>query len=249
MSDNRQFRSSVGGFNKQDVNEYILEINRRFNESREEYESQKVALKAKIGDLEAANSALNEEITAANTALQTAREDAASTDERLRAAEAEIEALRGQLEAIPESAFHEDPSDPDSESRKAELYDKISSQVGDIMINASRNAEEIIRRAEETAEKMISEGENKISASKEHMRDVMRTVISNLNGDMRTSTEACIREFRDYVEAITSSSKVLVADLEKKYSEMNQRIAYYQSTLEENVGEHIKRLDSEIKEN
>lgn len=279
----RVFRNSVGGYNKDDVNSYIMNINNRFSAAEETY-------KDEIRNL-------NEQLSLAqenSAALSVASETLINTEHRLSEAQSQIEekeqliekyrlqesdmikkinelenrclSLSETIEKLQKDIFVEKtdeenkldaPINPDldiinenicekleneSDRKKILMYDKISAQIGDIMISANKNAEEILKNAEETAKNMIDEGMKRAADTKMEMQNLAEGLISELNRDIKTSTEACIKEFKDYVEEITYNSKIMAGELENKYQEMTGKINYYQNALEESISKRFSEI-------
>ena len=185
MSESASFRRSLNGFNRDDVNDYIVAMNRRHSADNN-------ALMKRIEELSSEVSLLKEEndrlvsvtpVTPGDPAAvsdspaelsedssvrgipadRLAYEDSSgrgipadrlayyekenarlseeldAARERLRSAESEISRLSESL--ADSRALSED------DERKLLLYDKLSSQVGDILLSASDSADEIVRSA------------------------------------------------------------------------------------------------------
>lgn len=232
MSDERRlFRASVGGFNRYDVNHYIMEQSREFAEREESMQNE-------IRELRAETERLRKELSAASSKIEeTERLRDALTDAESRCAEqlSRISALEAELEK--ERAQQAEDRDKDCAN--------LNSRVGDIIVSASCAADDMIKKAEETSKRLVSESERMASEARARVQETLDRIIKELKDDIQSGTDSCIREFRNYADDITYSSKTLVCELERKYDEMTGKINYYKDSLEESVAGKVDYLGCE----
>lgn len=113
-----RFRESFRGYNKDDVNAYIEQVNMRF--SRKESE-----LRAQIAEMQQNN------FTSSSAASTDNRAEYDRMNQKLQETIAENERLTAEIENLKKL------SSADSEKgEKSKLYDSMSSQVGNILIIA-----------------------------------------------------------------------------------------------------------------
>ena len=120
--------------------------------------------------------------------------------------------------------------------------EQLNLQVGGIIVNASRAADDMIKKAEETSRKLVSDSERMASDARVRVQGTLDQIINELKEVIQSGTDSCIREFRNYAEDITYSSKTLVNEIERKYDEMAGKINYYKDSLEESIAGRVGQL-------
>lgn len=148
MADISKFRSALGGFNREDVVNYIESMSleqqkqlRRLQEENEKLRSEK--------------NALAELLAAANSDLSTLREQDAALSEQVELLAQQAAELAGQVKAEPEEA-------PEETSEAAEPVDYTS-----LELEAYRRAEQTERNAAVRADKIYRQ----LTALCEHARE------------------------------------------------------------------------------
>ena len=148
MADISKFRSSLGGFNREDVVNYIesmsLEQQKQLRKLQEENEK-----------LRSEKNALAELLAAANSDLSTLREQDAALSEQVELLAQQAAELAGQVKADPEEA-------PEETSEAAEPVDYTS-----LELEAYRRAEQTERNAAVRADKIYRQ----LTALCEHARE------------------------------------------------------------------------------
>ncbi len=134
------FKSSVGGYNKAEVDTYIHHVSRKMEREKKDYERRIEILEAEIAKL---------------------KNEKTEIESMLKEDEAIIGAFRSQLADSP--AVSEEFVTPEEENEaenspesceileKSKRYDEISRQLGEIIIKANADAAEIVREANEEA--------------------------------------------------------------------------------------------------
>lgn len=148
MADISKFRSALGGFNREDVVNYIesmsLEQQKQLRKLQEENEK-----------LRSEKNALAELLAAANSDLSTLREQDAALSEQVELLAQQAAELAGQVKADPEEA-------PEETSEAAEPVDYTS-----LELEAYRRAEQTERNAAVRADKIYRQ----LTALCEHARE------------------------------------------------------------------------------
>lgn len=307
MADNgKMFRTSISGFNKDDVNRYILEMdrknkektdkltkdledmtqnNRQLSETIAEMENANAQQNSKLAELEAEIARLQEEnkaqaesladITkrhdfyriqteAQNEALTKAKEERTALTERVDALTEESRTKDAQIKANAEkyaadietlrSAYENEIKQikdaakvDDGVAYKLDMYDRISSQIGDILINANRNSDEIITAAKNEAEKLISQTNANAEESAKKMRDGIKSCAENtmdeLKNEFSSNVSSCVREIQTCITDIQYETNALLSFLNQKQNEMNERIDFYHNNISESVEGKVNSLD------
>ncbi len=186
------FRTAIGGYNKEDINNYIREINADFLTATREFEDRINSLEKAVRerddnlselkkeiDLLSADKKAAEEADALVTALRERcetmaeevaklKEDKLASDLREEASARRIEELQGIIDELRQQ-------EEDGElSHKAEMYDKMSGQLGRVMLDARENAGEIVAQAHENAAAVRAEAENALSEAESEAERIIK---------------------------------------------------------------------------
>ncbi|MBQ8185447.1 MAG: hypothetical protein IJ037_01085 [Clostridia bacterium] len=200
--------------------------------------------------------------------LSAALEDIVKKNDELTAKDAEIAALTDAHEQALAQCVHKalgDVTDRGSDAYKLDMYDKVSSQLGDILIGANRNADEIIASAKEESEKLRTEAaidceqkraecdaaisrtksevEEEAAYIRERLSIAAEDLLSGVSSDLHASTENCLRELSGCIEDMQYEIRSLLSRLTSRSAEMNDRIDYYQSCVSDGIGVKLKEMD------
>jgi len=179
----------------------------------------------------------------------------------------EIETLKSSSHAPMTEAQSEDiiSDDRDSDQYKLDMYNKISSQLGDIIINANRTAEEIVSRAKNEAESLKSSTDNEIREKKDacnaeiakikndseeeaayirkRLSDIAEELLSRVSADLHNSIDSSVREINTYVSDVQYEIKALATKIEARSDEMYDRLGYYRTTVSEGIDKKLCDMD------
>ncbi len=145
------FRNAMGGYNKADVNGYIESLNSKFFESENESSKKIAELERKIKELENEAGEKNEEkIKELSEKVEKADRLIVELNgliDNLKAENAELEKKNTELASKMDEC--EKTVNENSELyEKSSKYDKISEQIGSMIVSANARAESIISEAE-----------------------------------------------------------------------------------------------------
>lgn len=238
---NVAFRSAIGGFNREDVNRYILDLNRDFADKEKQASDALSAAESRLAEATetaenlqrekeaalTANTALTAGIAAARAELETLKAQLAATEET-------AESLRRELAARPASTAASD---------KSEKYDQISAQIGDIMISASTSADAIVAAANEQAAKIMSETEDEANYIRARLSDAADGMLSRISGELHLSTESCFSELMTALKEMRDSTDHMIRDFEKRSRDLGVKVEYYQSTVSDTIEAVLKEMD------
>lgn len=154
------FRSSMGGYNKQDVNDYIASLSESFAREKADYEKKLDDITELVESLKSQNAAAEtdtERVSEAEKELERANALIAEQTQALDSKESELEALREKLVQCEKTnadlkAQLEKYADCEE---KLKSYDLMSQKMGELMLKAASSAEQIRADAETEAEKTI----------------------------------------------------------------------------------------------
>lgn len=321
----KTFRSALSGYNKEDVNRYILDtdlknretvdklnrdiedmgkINIELVEKNERLEAQNAERTVAAAAMEAEIERLKKEVAAQTENLadmtrkcdfykaqseaqrevcdrlreeknvlaqktEALTDELSSRDEQIKANAAkyasDMETLKtayeAEIEQIKASASDE------SVAYKLDMYDKISSQIGDILINANRNADDIISSAKQEAERILARTEEEVSSRKvecekavelqqkkteAHFRNVRSGIsssaertLSALRDEFSGNMNNCVREIQTGISEMQYQMNALMSFLKQKQEELNERIEFYHGGVSDSVDERLNVMQKE----
>lgn len=205
-----KFRGAINGYNKDDVNKYIGEMNRRIIEAEEKLRQAEAA--PPDGASERIIAALREELTekdAANAALGE-----------------EITALKSKLDEC--SAILDTGED---DAKKARLYEKMSSQIGDLIIQANEAAEAIIGEAKRKAEDVKTRSDDKA-----------RELFGKTGGALSDMTGQSLAEFDRYAAEIGTLTEEFIAHMRDKSYKLGEAVEKSGAFIRERIAEEYDAI-------
>ncbi len=277
----KMFRSVLGGFHREDVTNYIKESDRKHADALAELKKQvddteqkKEELRKSLDELQTENTSLTKQIEDLikqyedmGQIASLEKEKTATLTETLEQAEAKIIELEKRLELSETKKIEEDPNDHNSSAYKLAMYDKISSQLGDILINANRNAEDILTAAREEADKMRTDAEidctgrraecdvevartraqtmEEAAYIRERIAGTANSLLSAIGADLHGSIDNCIREMNSCIVDMQYELQAMLAKISGRSEEMNDRISYYQGCVSDEVEKKLSEMDVE----
>ncbi len=253
------FRTSIRGYNKDDINKYIKDLNGNFVFATRDYEDKIRSLKAAVSDKDQIIAKLQKELSDCRNELSKAavvkpemssEHDMGKSEENVKASKSEalISALRercedmlGRLRTLGDEKMKAEvraseaqtrirqleaklmsdseiqkPSECDDLVHKAEMYDRISGQIGRIMIDARENSDIIISDAKNQAKKIHEESE-----------EVLRLADAEANrikAEAENELRRCRKNAEEYLRSLSGTFASVSAGVAKqvgtKYGEL-----------------------------
>jgi cell division septum initiation protein DivIVA len=230
-----RFRESFRGYNKDDVNAYIEQINMKF--SRKESD-----LRAQIAELEA--SALRtstETVTHDNTTESKLLEEVSSLKTAIDELSAENESLKRRLATAEETSG----DSHSEEAEKSKLYDSMSAQVGNILIVANSNAERILADAKEEADRIRREAtfyEQNAKAAAEAKSSVM---IAELQVKLEAVFAQCVARYGEYVSEAGTRLAEVTESMRERSKELLITADQQMKNIEKQIHEDYTTTETE----
>ena len=128
-------------------------------------------------------------------------------------------------------------------SAKSLKYDQISSQIGDIMINANSSAEQIIATANSEAGRIMAETEEEAISIRTRLSDAADEMLSSISDRLHLSAENCLSELVASLREMRESADALLRDFEKRGQDLNAKIDYHHTGVTDSVARSLKELD------
>ena len=137
----------------------------------------------------------------------------------------------------------------ESAAYKLDMYDRISSQIGDILINANRSSDEIVTAARTEAEKLLSRTTADAAERSTRMREGIHNcavqTLARLKEDFVSNMTNCAGELQTCIKEIQYETEALMAFLTRKQSEMSERIEFYYGAASETVEHKVETMAEE----
>lgn len=214
-----RFRESFRGYNKDDVNAYIEQINMKFSRRESDLRAQLSEMQTKIPSSDdGETAALSAELDLLNGKLASANE--------------ENRRLTEELAKLRESAV----SDTENEE-KSKLYDSMSAQVGNILIVANSNADKILSDAKTEAEKIKAEAELEAEKIKLTAEEKMNAMLVKLDNKLKAVSESYLADYA-----------TLISESQSRFSELTDTIKNRSEKLllaADTMGKDIEKQISE----
>lgn len=189
--ENIVFRKSFNGYNKDDVNSYVISISRKVSEAE-------VAKQEALAKLDAAEKE-KELLSAELAVLKLKAENLAKTGAGI--SNTELENLKKTLEEVTRER-DEYKNAVEANEEKSRQYDSLSSKLGEVMITANAQAQAL-----------ISDAEKRANARYDEMLDDSRVKVGELNEKYSGKIFDKTRELLKRLDDIVTDSALLKAEV------------------------------------
>ncbi|MBQ3870623.1 MAG: hypothetical protein II777_08765 [Clostridia bacterium] len=257
-TDKTHFRTSLSGFNKADVLEYLDRQNADFMEESRRSAAALEEKSKKLEELTAEAERLRSELEGAKAACKEAEEKVSGLEAQLTEAKnalAESEAvIASQTELIEDLRSRVDAScaangEKAAEAeRKAELYDGVSSQLGDILIAANKNAEEIIENANRKADKIKEEAVLEAELSRDEFSSAMDKCTAAFSETAARISGLCCGDIGEELSRVRESVDRVLLELQKSSGGIAEKARQTKSDLDAELKKSLDGLDAKISE-
>lgn len=235
------FRSAMSGYNRKDVNAYIIDINRDFEERETNLRAQITAAEESACKAEAAAQTAQEDLRAAIRAKEEAEAILVALRESNEALKEENARLTEEIASLQAKANSVDP-EPE-EIKKSMKYDQISAQIGDILINANSSADRIVAAANAEATRIMTETEDEATYIRARLSDAADHMLTHISTELHDSTDHCLSELMTALREMRDSTGALLADFEKRNRELKEKVAYYQHSVNDTIHQALTEMD------
>ena len=247
------FRTALSGYNKSDVNEYLLSTNNSFTEKEnllrsklEKAEKDAEGAKERADILEKSslekesqNACLRDKLTQTNNEKEALEESVAELQIKIEESERviakqyeEIESLKNkieQLENTPASA-HETDAEYEELVKKARLYDKTSSNIGETIISANKTAEEIIASAREEARILTERTERELEEKRRVCEETSKQALESIFGKLVSAASELKRDIVSSSNFANETLEHAFADIKSRNDSVNVKIKNYEAS-------------------
>ena len=232
MAENvKLFRNAVGGFNKEDVAQYIERINFEFNRDISIAKNETAELKSKLEKaeqelqryktagveserFEAKITVLEENLAKSEANAKQLKEKLIEAEERINTQNDALDKLCVENENLKSAKEQAALPTADPEiAEKARLYDQMSSKIGVLIMDANRNADGLLSSAKDEAAVIIADAEKEAS----RIIDEANIKAESIHSDACKRAANFENEYRSifekYSSAITSTLKNIENDI------------------------------------
>jgi len=248
------FKGAFRGYNKKDVNRYIESIHHRFTSEENKYKekisqlseagNQKEELTSRISSLEeqlsikdAEIEQLKHQLEEAEDAKNTLKEENDKLNSDMENHLSAIESLKGDLYKANETIDATKGDGQNTLTEKAELYDEMSSRLGNMLIMADKNAEKIINDAENEAGKIRNDA--LIEAERIH-KDVSYKS-SALFGEISSKLRVMSENYADDYVAIFDEINTGLDNLSRTMKQKIDSVYSNLSNIKADIGDQIEK--------
>ena len=252
---NVAFRSALSGYNREDVNKYILEMNREFEEREHTLKEEAECVSAQLAEISAQSQQLKKQLLEAEAVIAALRESSdllkeknAALTEQLHAASAQADTSalcqqKAEAEIIRLQAELQKQTELSQASEKSLKYDQISAQIGDIMINANTSADQIVASANTEAARIMAETEEEAMYIRTRLSDTADEMLSAISERLHISTDHCLTEILSTLRDMRDASDALVRDFGKKAGDLSEKIEEYHTSVSDTVSRSLSDMD------
>ena len=232
MADFSKFRSSIGGFNRSDVVDYIESVSvehkkelRRLKDANEKLEAEKAALQAELDQTRHTLDTANEELSAAKAELDRMQEEDASLQQQIEslaqeASELSQRALDAEAKVDAYAQQPEPSQDAEAEDAPEEVEDAEPSE-DDLVSSLAQQELEAYRRAEAT--------ERNALARAARFREKLSQLCDNAHSRY-TETGEDLEALSQDLSSVLDRMRDTLADLQVAFDETENAFEELQST-------------------
>ncbi|MBO5648545.1 MAG: hypothetical protein J6S41_03885 [Clostridia bacterium] len=265
----KKFRTAFGGgYQKADVNAYIesaqaqfqsiettlkgtinhqkleLDALRQTAEEAERAIAEAGEMREALENARATLSSVQAQLTSVTGELSRVQEEKNTAEAALAASRAQTETLRAELAAFKEAAQAAEgerkESCCDDLKWKAEQYDKMSAEVGAVMLKANAGAEEVLSRARADAQAMLDGVNAELTETRARAQYAADHLIEDVSRSVwevnRTTQEEIGLELGELRAALDG----LVAAVEHKYTEIGRKLEFAKDEMAQTSGTLIR---------
>ena len=213
------FRKSMSGFNKDDVNNYILSLNRTLEENKRQNEKNLSEYNLRAEEASARISELEDELAAS---LKTIEELRGYRDElsELKQVSSEKDSIIADLNHIVNELrekVEKYEAESDNEKEKAEQYDSLCSKAGEILVIASSTAEDILNRANTEALKIVGDANTKKDLMLKTFSASVDAAADDINTYIKSAVDRCVVKINESVKEVAEmAGQSASAGIQKK---------------------------------
>lgn len=268
MADNKNviFRNSLKGYNKSDVNSYLLKMTEDFEKKEKELRGRLSECEAELQNASEKLSVLDEsqgetealrlrikELEEAEKSAET--EKISATDDKYSAAIAEkqrtideqnlkIENLTRELEELKKNAESNKETVQSYEEtvKKARMYEKTSANIGDVIISANRTAEEIVFAAKEKARIIYEESEKAAEERRREISEASKRVLDGIFAKFKAAALENRESAKSTREFVARKIEEAIFEADARETAEKARLDEYEKNLWQDIRDDVNSI-------
>ncbi len=206
------FRKAINGYNKEDVNSYIINMSKKYAETEIGYKNEISRLNAELQKSNKANEDgkiyTNKLEYDKDIEIKALKKELEDMKNALSEKEAELESV---VENMHRTSHHSKLSDSfggiTDDNEKAMLFDCISSKTGEIMLIACKTADDIIAKAKKEADDIVSEANSKKDNMLRSISGSADIMTSDISAYIKNAVDGCLDKIYSSIKSVDSESK------------------------------------------
>ncbi len=234
----RKFRESFRGYRKEDVNAYLEQMYLQLNKKAEETPRKLAA----SSDIDLARSEetekLKKEIEELNRTIAALGEKAESSEKFIASMTATQEQLSAENVLLKQKLIEAEAnasntvSNDEAMREKAELYDKMSIQLGDMVISANKNADQLLKEAANEADLVRSKAIAEAVEYKEQAKAQANELLGSVRAMISEMTKMYISNYESLVEEAHRDFSEITAKAEEQAKLLQAHVDTMRATAE-----------------
>lgn len=259
----RTFRESFRGYRKEDVNAYLEQMHIQFSKKEENYRKEIAELRGKGntgsvsddigGSLIAENNELKSTVSDLNMKLSELRKSCGDSENLIAAMRAEDEQIRAENLKLKQELLDlkiditkakSNGSDDENVRQKAEMYDKMSIQLGDMMITANKNADQIISEATKEAESLRASAAQEIEEYKEDAKRQIEKAVYAARLKLAELSNSYISDYSDLIEEAHSNFGEITEQAQSKFELLKSRADKIREIADDELKKEFEVINS-----
>ncbi len=199
------FRKSMSGYNKDDVNNYILSLNRTLEENKRQNEKNLSEYNLRAEAAEVHISELEKELSEEKSKNALLEECAKELSElkKVSSEKDEIIADLNRIVSDLREKVEKYEAESDGEKEKAEHYDSLCAKAGEILVIASSTAEDILNRANTEALKIVGDANTKKDLMLKTFSKSVDAAADDINSYIRSAVDRCVIKINESVKEVS----------------------------------------------
>lgn len=262
MADNKNviFRNSLKGYNKSDVNSYLLKMTEDFEKKEKELRDRLSACEKELGAASEKLSAFGEANDETETLRQRIKEleeaeKNSVTDDKYNAVIAEkqrtigeqnlkIESLTLELEELKKRAAADKETVQSYEEtvKKAKMYEKTSANIGDVIISANRTADEIVFAAKEKARIIYEESERAAEERRRKVSEASKRALDGIFSKFRAAALENRESAKATREFAARKTEEVLLEIEAREAAEKTRLDEYEKNLWQDIRNDVNSI-------
>ena len=112
-----------------------------------------------------------------------------------------------------------------------------------IDFNANSSADRIVAAANAEATRIMTETEDEATYIRARLSDAADRMLTHISTELHASTDHCLGELMTALREMRDNTGALLADFEKRNRDLKEKVAYYQTSLNDTIHKALTEMD------